>query len=215
MMLKKQTVWLLTMLSLVVVLSVYYIMSPDDNLSSPVDNVEEENQAAEEQAPAEENGGVQDTEDKGTTEDETEKEDKGKEGKDTSKGESDGGAEVATEASDDAFTNYRLSLDDKRSKEKEDYNEIAMSDEATAEEKSEAVDMIKKLEDEEITEENLETLIKTEGYGDAFVVASGNDVNVTVRAKEHSKTAALKIVDLVQKETGHEGEVNVAFEPEQ
>ena len=28
MMLKKQTVWLLTMLSLVVVLSVYYIMSP-------------------------------------------------------------------------------------------------------------------------------------------------------------------------------------------
>lgn len=27
-MLKKQTVWLLTMLSLVVVLSVYYIMSP-------------------------------------------------------------------------------------------------------------------------------------------------------------------------------------------
>lgn len=28
-MLKKQTVWLLTMLSLVVVLSVYYIMSPE------------------------------------------------------------------------------------------------------------------------------------------------------------------------------------------
>ena len=31
MLLKKQTVWLLTMLSLVVVLSVYYITSPEQN----------------------------------------------------------------------------------------------------------------------------------------------------------------------------------------
>lgn len=224
MMLKKQTVWLLTMLSLVVVLSVYYIMSPDDNLSAPVDNVEEGKQAVEEKAPAEDKGDVQDTEEKGTTdeqkgttEEEPMKEEEGKEGKegkDTSKEDSEEGAEVTTEASDDAFTNFRLSLQDKRSKQKEDYNEIAMSDEATAEEKSEAVDMMKKLDDEEITEETLETLIKTEGYGDAFVVASGNDVNVTVRAKEHSKTAVIKIVDLVQKETGQDGNVNVAFEPE-
>lgn len=50
MLLKKQTVWLLTMLSLVVVLSVYYITSPEQrgqNLANLQENVDkEENEAA-------------------------------------------------------------------------------------------------------------------------------------------------------------------------
>ncbi len=40
MLLKKQTVWLLTMLSLVVVLSVYYITSPEQQTTNMA-NVEE------------------------------------------------------------------------------------------------------------------------------------------------------------------------------
>ncbi|MFP3325214.1 SpoIIIAH-like family protein, partial [Planococcus sp. SIMBA_160] len=38
-MLKKQTVWLLTMLSLVVVLSVYYIMSPQGENAVTVEDM--------------------------------------------------------------------------------------------------------------------------------------------------------------------------------
>jgi stage III sporulation protein AH len=41
MLLKKQTVWLLTMLSLVVVLSVYYITSPEQKVTNMAGNVEE------------------------------------------------------------------------------------------------------------------------------------------------------------------------------
>ena len=49
MLLKKQTVWLLTMLSLVVVLSVYYITSPEQrgqNLANLQEDVDKENEAA-------------------------------------------------------------------------------------------------------------------------------------------------------------------------
>src|SRR5699024_7343960 len=43
-MLKKQTVWLLTMLSLMVVLSVYYILSPKTNEVAYIDDGKEENE---------------------------------------------------------------------------------------------------------------------------------------------------------------------------
>src|SRR5699024_11557406 len=46
-MLKKQTVWLLTMLSLMVVLSVYYILSPDTN--EVAYNIEEGEETGDEQ----------------------------------------------------------------------------------------------------------------------------------------------------------------------
>jgi len=49
MLLKKQTVWLLTMLSLVVVLTVYYITSPEQrgqNLANIEENTDKENSAA-------------------------------------------------------------------------------------------------------------------------------------------------------------------------
>ena len=49
MLLKKQTVWLLTMLSLVVVLSVYYITSPEQqqNVLAAVDQEEENDHSVE------------------------------------------------------------------------------------------------------------------------------------------------------------------------
>jgi stage III sporulation protein AH len=46
MLLKKQTVWLLTMLSLVVVLSVYYITSPEQQKMTDMANVEEKQDGA-------------------------------------------------------------------------------------------------------------------------------------------------------------------------
>ena len=60
MLLKKQTVWLLTMLSLVVVLSVYYITSPEQqqNELAVVDEKQEQSEqerTGQEQIPAKEN----------------------------------------------------------------------------------------------------------------------------------------------------------------
>lgn len=138
MMLKKQTVWLLTMLSLVVVLSVYYIMSPE---GENVVTVDEKGQvAAEKEKPMEE----QPAKDKGTdsekgkTEDK-QTEDKQTEDKETSANEqSAGDGSVVTEETSegDDFTTYRMEMDDQRSKMREELNDIVMSDKATAKEKA-------------------------------------------------------------------------------
>ena len=52
MLLKKQTVWLLTMLSLVVVLSVYYLTAPEENAAdmTATEQMEKEENKTEEQS---------------------------------------------------------------------------------------------------------------------------------------------------------------------
>ncbi|TAI09535.1 SpoIIIAH-like family protein, partial [Bacillus velezensis] len=143
-MLKKQTVWLLTMLSLVVVLSVYYIMSPESKNAVQMQSeksASDSGEVATEKAPAKE-----DTKEKSGTETEKGKEDGTKGTKDssadkeTSAEASEKGTVVTETADDDLFTTYRLDLEDARSKEREELNAIVSSDDATAKEKSEAYD---------------------------------------------------------------------------
>ncbi|MCC2526070.1 stage III sporulation ratchet engulfment protein SpoIIIAH [Bacillus halotolerans] len=214
-MLKKQTVWLLTMLSLVVVLSVYYIMSPESKNAvqmqsekSPSDSGE----VATEKTPAKE-----DTKEKNSTE--TEKEDGTKGTKDSSSDKetsaeaSEKGTVVTETADDDLFTTYRLDLEDARSKEREELNAIVSSDDATAKEKSEAYDKMTALSEAEGTEKQLETLIKTQGYEDALVNAEGDKINITVKSDKHSKSKATAIIDLVAKEIKTMKDVAVTFEP--
>jgi stage III sporulation protein AH len=105
MMLKKQTVWLLTMLSLVVVLSVYYVTSPDSGTSNIVmteenqevsENPADVNELAEEKQPAVEKEQPETEEEKQpATEEEKQPEaeekqpaEESKDGKDSEKGES-------------------------------------------------------------------------------------------------------------------------------
>ncbi|MEG7356501.1 stage III sporulation ratchet engulfment protein SpoIIIAH [Bacillus vallismortis] len=218
-MLKKQTVWLLTMLSLVVVLSVYYIMSPESKNAVQMKsekNASDSGEVATEKAPAK-----QDTKEKSgpETETETEKEDGTKGTKDssadkeTSAEASEKGTVVTETADDDLFTTYRLDLEDARSKEREELNAIVSSDDATAKEKSEAYDKMTALSEVEGTEKQLETLIKTQGYKDALVNAEGDKINITVKSDKHSKSKATAIIDLVAKEIKTMKDVAVTFEP--
>ncbi|WP_276734536.1 stage III sporulation ratchet engulfment protein SpoIIIAH [Bacillus sp. (in: firmicutes)] len=216
-MLKKQTVWLLTMLSLVVVLSVYYIMSPESKNAVQMKSeksASDSGEVATEKAPAK-----QDTKEKSGTETETEKEDGTKGTKDssadkeTSAEASEKGTVVTETADDDLFTTYRLDLEDARSKEREELNAIVSSDDATAKEKSEAYDKMTALSEVEGTEKQLETLIKTQGYEDALVNAEGDKINITVKADKHSKSKATAIIDLVAKEIKTMKDVAVTFEP--
>lgn len=203
-MLKKQTVWLLTMLSLVVVLSVYYIMSPESKNAVQMQSeksASDSGEVATEKAPAK-----QDTKEKSGTETEKGKEDGTKGTKDssadkeTSAEASEKGTVVTETADDDLFTTYRLDLEDARSKEREELNAIVSSDDATAKEKSEAYDKMTALSEVEGTEKQLETLIKTQGYEDALVNAEGDKINITVKSDKHSKSKATAIIDLVAKE---------------
>ncbi|MEI1422042.1 stage III sporulation ratchet engulfment protein SpoIIIAH [Bacillus cabrialesii] len=216
-MLKKQTVWLLTMLSLVVVLSVYYIMSPESKNAVQMKSeksASDSGEVATEKAPAK-----QDTKEKSGTESESEKEDGTKGTKDssadkeTSAEASEKGTVVTETADDDLFTTYRLDLEDARSKEREELNAIVSSDDATAKEKSKAYDKMTALSEVEGTEKQLETLIKTQGYEDALVNAEGDKINITVKADKHSKSKATAIIDLVAKEIKTMKDVAVTFEP--
>lgn len=212
MMLKKQTVWLLTMLSLVVVLSVYYIMSPQGENAVTVEDTK--SKGTEEKKVETEKGtdkGMEKGMEKGADKKSTDKETNGKQEDIETSGEE--GKAVSEQTDDELFTTYRLELEDKRSKQREEYNEIVSSDDATAQEKSEAYDQMTALSEAEGTERQLETLIKTKGYKDALVSAEGDKVSITVRSDKKSKSQAADIIDMVTKEMRGLDNVAVTFEP--
>ncbi|WP_080845206.1 SpoIIIAH-like family protein [Cytobacillus gottheilii] len=183
MLLKKQTVWLLTMLSLVVVLSVYYITSPE--------------QGSQDLAGVEESENVEET---GTAEEEAAMQ------------EENADATVSTVESDEMFVQLRLDLDDQRSKEKEALTAVVASSEATTAQISEAKDQIEQLNEIATKEHTLEMLIKSMNYEDVLVRAEGDEVRITVKAEEQSKAAANEIIRAANNEIENLGAVAVEFQ---
>ncbi|HDX9626694.1 TPA: SpoIIIAH-like family protein [Bacillus cereus] len=215
-MLKKQTVWLLTMLSLVVVLSVYYVTTPDKmNTASPAtgEKIGQEKQGtdkavtneAPKETPKKENTS------KETSNKETNKETDKKESaqKETSKKD----ANVTVQSSDENFTALRMQMEDQRSEEKSRLQEVMNSAKSSATEKSKAKDNFDAITTMETKQELLETVIKSQGgYKDALVRADGTDIRVTVKAAKHSQKEANKIIQLVRSEGGSK-DVGVKFDP--
>jgi stage III sporulation protein AH len=183
MLLKKQTVWLLTMLSLVVVLSVYYITSPEQQGTNMATVKEEAKDPVENKS----------TDSK------------------TSAGDKE--TVISGVASDEVFEALRLELEDNRNELKEQLNSIIASTDLPPEKRSEAYDQMKKLDELASKESVLETLIKTMGYEDALVRADGEKVRITVKAKDHSPSAANEIIQLVRTEIGTLQNVAVQFQP--
>ncbi|KAA0778533.1 SpoIIIAH-like family protein [Bacillus sp. BB51/4] len=205
-MLKKQTVWLLTMLSLVVVLSVYYVTTPDKmNTASPAtgEKIGQEKQGtdkavtneAPKETPKKENTS------KETSNKETNKETNKKESaqKETSKKD----ANVTVQSSDENFTALRMQMEDQLSEQKSRLQEVMNSAKSSATEKSKAKDNFDAITTMETKQELLETVIKSQGgYKDALVRADGTDIKVTVKAAKHSQKEANKIIQLVRSEGG-------------
>jgi stage III sporulation protein AH len=188
MLLKKQTVWLLTMLSLVIVLSVYYITSPAQQ-ATDMANVDESSPAQGEETSAE------------TSENE--------------EAAAEGEVDIVTEAAgDEVFETLRMEFMDQRSKSIEELETKVASADLSIEEKNEAYEQMEELKQLATTETVLETMIKTMGYDDALVRADGEQVRVTVKAKEHTAADANKIIRLVNDEIGGAMQkVAVQFQP--
>jgi len=210
--LKKQTVWLLTMLSLVVVLSVYYVTTPDKmNTASPAtgEKIGQEKQGtdkavtneAPKETPKKENTS------KETTNKETDKKENAK--KETSKKEGN----VSVQSSDENFTALRMQMEDQRSEQKAKLQEVMSSTKASATEKNKAKENFDAITTMETKQELLETVIKSQGgYPDALVRADGTDIRVTVKAAKHSQKEANKIIQLVRSEGGSK-DIGVKFDP--
>ncbi|EEL21248.1 Stage III sporulation protein AH [Bacillus cereus Rock1-3] len=215
-MLKKQTVWLLTMLSLVVVLSVYYVTTPDKmNTASPAtgEKIGQEKQGTDKavtnETPNKETTKEtpsKETPNKETTNKETDKKENAKK-KQVKRGD------VSVQSSDENFTALRMQMEDKRSAEREKLQNVIKSSNATAEERSKAKDGMDAIATMETKEGLLETVIKAQGgYKDALVRADGTDIRVTVKAAKHSQKEANKIIQLVRSEGGSK-DVGVKFDP--
>ena len=216
-MLKKQTVWLLTMLSLVVVLSVYYVTTPEKmNTAAPTtgEKIGQEKQGSDKAVTNEKSN-------KETTKEAPNKENTSKEtsNKETDKKESakkeasKKDANVTVQSSDENFTALRMQMEDQRSEEKARLQEVMNSSKSSATEKSKAKDNFDAITTMETKQELLETVIKSQGgYKDALVRADGTDIRVTVKAAKHSQKEANKIIQLVRSEGGSK-DVGVKFDP--
>lgn len=187
MLLKKQTVWLLTMLSLVVVLSVYYITSPDQR-GNDFSMIDEQGESKDKEA-------TTSTSDQEVT-------------------IQDQDSEIITSLADDEmFTALRLEQLDKRSKQSEQLATLVGSTEISVEERNKALDEMNKIKELAEKEYLLETLIKTLDYEDVLVRADEQEVKVTVKADELSRAEANEILQLVMKELGDDQLYTVEFQP--
>lgn len=189
-MLKRQTVWLLTMLSLVVVLSVYYVTAPKD-MNDHIAFTNNENAAKQQADNNKENANVA-----------------------VDEMEMKGGSVTSSDSGDDVFTALRMQIEDERSRLRDQLNAIVASANATAQQKSDALDKIEKLEALAEKEATLETLIKSKGgYDDVLVRADDDQVRVTIKAKNHSAKSANDVIHIVKSEIPEVDVVNVEFQP--
>ncbi len=195
MMLKKQTVWLLTMLSLVVVLSVYYITTPEET-KDKVALTGAEAEKAEKGENAAANKEIEKADEKGEV---------------TVEEAEDG--TVVSVSNDDLFAAIRMQLEDSRSERKESLENILVSKDVSAVEKSAAKEEMNAIDEAVGKEEVLETIIKSEGYDDALVRIDGQKVQVTVKSKESSKSEANKIIQLLSSEMEDMKDVAVTLQP--
>ncbi|MEC5270554.1 SpoIIIAH-like family protein [Caldifermentibacillus hisashii] len=173
MMLKKQTVWLLTMLSLVVVLSVYYITAePTNNNLANVDVSKEE---------------------KADSKKVTEKE-KSSDTKNTTI------TDAKNEVFEEIRLQTQDERSKKLEQLEEVAGSTDLSAEERSEAKDE-MNRLQKIAEKEAFIENL--IIQTLGYEDALVQADESEVLVTVKGEEPSKAKANEIIKIVKKEMGN------------
>jgi len=184
-MLKKQTVWLLTMLSLMVVLSVYYMMSDQGDLAY----IHTENEAGQFNFEIDEPNLDE------VADEDVEVED------------------ITTLGMSELFATLRMEIDDERSLQKERLQDIIASAESSTVDINEAMDGINEIDKITTKEKILQETILTsyDHYNDVLVRAEDEKVHVHVITKQLPRSEAVQIMQLVRDELG-EVAVNVHFQ---
>lgn len=173
-MMNRQTMWLVSMLTLMVVLSAYYIVTGPDNSAGPA--IENVNELGNDQVPDEDQVQV-----------DIKSTDKPVVSKQTS------------EASD-YFVSYHMQRNTIREKELEGYYQVLMNPTATKEQLQNANTKIEEMNKQDKAESTLEDMIRESGYQDAVVMNDESHVDVIVQSKSLDRSQAVKIVDMVQKQ---------------
>ena len=210
MLLKKQTVWLLTMLSLVFVLSAYYFIG-DQQAGEQLANEQAEQPAATESA---ENHDGDHGEAAGTDGEEGTEGAEGTEGVEGEEvAEEDGSAVVKYISTDETLAEMRYELENLRSVHRAELKDRMASTELPAEEISKAVDQYNELAQVSEKELILESTIRSrKDVDDALVRVTDGKIRVTVKAAEHSPQIANDIYHMVRQEFADVRNENIAFE---
>ncbi len=183
MVVKKQTAWLLTMLSLIIVLSVYYIYSPGESPTNVAytDEEEETSQSQEDEAIEASDEELEET----------------------------GG--VTNVPSDETFAALRIKINESREQKLSQYQEVVASGEVSAEMKSEAFAKMEQLNDQSKQINVLETLLMNQfGFKDVIVnPIDSRSYNIIVKADSLSNKEAN---DIMRKTSEHLGDGIVTVE---
>lgn len=177
-MINKKSIWFLTLFSLILVLSVYYVTMPNELLlTTSVINQKEKEKAKEVS-------------------------------KDTSKKEK---ATVKTEESE-FLTSIRMEANEKYNQELEELKTVMTSKDASTEEKNNAFEKMKSINNNRGKEELLEKKILEQFKYQSCVLINGTDINITVSEKKHDAIIANNIMRLVQSEFDTKMYITVKFQ---
>ena len=168
-MINKKNLWFLTLFSLILVLSVYYITMPSELLLTNSSNYL-----------------------KTEVKEETKK------------------TSVEIEESE-VLTALRVTSDEKLEKEIDSLKEILSNKDTTVEQKNEAFEKMKTLNENKVLEKEIEKKIEENYKLKSFVKIENTDIKVTINSKEHSKEIANKIMRTVQENFTNKVNVTVEF----
>lgn len=164
-MINKQGIWLLTLFSLILVLSVYYITMPSELLTTNSKNIK--------------------------------------------KNKSE---EKVTVTNSDVLTVLQVEKDEERASLAAEYNEILSNKKSTTEEKNNAYEGLKKIDEIKAKEEAIQEKIKKNFKVDVFVKIDGNNVSVTINSKDHNYSSANKIMRSIQEEYKEKMYISIKYQ---
>lgn len=173
-MINKQKLWFLTLFSLILVLSVYYITMPSELLTTAKVN------------------------------DKTEEKNK-KVNIKTNK--------IKTKVDNaNSLTALQVELDEERQALAAEYNEVLTNKDTSTEEKNNAYNGLKEIDNVKAKEEDLEKKLKKEFKLDSFIKIDGSNISVTIKKKDHDYSLANNIMRLISKEFKTKVYVSVKFQ---
>ena len=155
-MINKKSLWFLTLFSLILVLSIYYVTMPSELLLTNKEEKKIQNEEVQNETPT-----------------------------------------VKIEESD-LLAALRVESDSKMLEEIEDLKVVLTNDKSSTEEKNDAFEKIKNLNNNRSEEENLETKIKEEFNLNSFIKIDGDKIKVTIDSNEHDYELANKIIRSIQ-----------------
>ena len=171
----KQSMWFLTLFSLILVLSVYYITMPNELLLTNNSNTLTE----------EVNSDIENNENE----------------------------EVSVEIEEcESVVAYNETLEDSRNKQITELEAVMLDTSKTTDEKNEAYEQIKFLNELTGKEEQLEEKIKNNYKIDNFIEIDNSSIKVIAAKKEHDITLANKIMESIQEEFTNKMYITVKFE---